>query len=97
MMITQTDPLLPRYKQEELVDERAYRDADIASTLAEFRRLRLEIVDMLTDLARDHWKRTGQHPNYGRLTVKQGMEMMAEHTEGHLAQIRDLKLSRRGM
>ena len=91
MMITQTDPVLPAYDQEALVREHAYQDADIAAVLGDFKRLRLDMVENLSTLARDGWERTGQHPDWGRLTVRGGMEWMVQHTEEHLGQIRELR------
>ena len=91
MMITQTDPVLPSYDQEALVREHAYQDADIAAVLGDFKRFRLDMVEHLTALARDNWERTGQHPDWGRLTIRQGMEMMVRHTEEHLDQVRELR------
>jgi len=91
MMITQTDPVLPSYDQEALVREHAYQDADIAAVLGDFKRFRLDMVENLSTLARDGWERTGHHPDWGRLTIRQGMEMMVRHTEGHLEQVRELK------
>jgi len=91
MMITQTDPVLPAYDQDALVREHAYQDADIAAVLGDFKRFRLDMVEHLTALARDNWERTGQHPDWGRLTIRQGMEMMVRHTEGHLEQVRELR------
>ena len=91
MMITQSDPVLPAYDQEALVREHAYQDADIAAVLGDFKRLRLDIVENLKSLAPDNWERTGQHPDWGRLTIGQGMGMMVRHTEGHLDQVRELK------
>jgi len=62
----------------------------LAAVLGDFKRFRLEMVEHLTALARDNWKRTGKHPNWGRLTIRQGMERMVRHTEGHLDQVREL-------
>ena len=92
MMITQTDPVLPSYDQEALVREHAYQDADIAAVLGDIRRFRLDMVENLSTLARDSWERTGQHPDWGRLTVRGGMEMMVQHTEEHLDEVRELRV-----
>jgi uncharacterized damage-inducible protein DinB len=91
LMITETDPVLPSYDQEALVREHAYQEADIATVLADFKRLRLEMVELLSGLESEGWKRTGQHPNWGRVRVRQGIAMMIRHTEGHLEQVRELK------
>jgi uncharacterized damage-inducible protein DinB len=91
MMITETDPVLPSYDQEAMVREGAYQDADIATVLGDFKRLRLEMVELLSRLAPEGWKRTGQHPDWGRLRIRQGMAMMIRHTEEHLDQVHELK------
>ncbi|MGD0764834.1 MAG: DinB family protein [Dehalococcoidia bacterium] len=91
MMITQADAALPAYDQEALVRERAYQDADIAGVLGDFRRFRLEMVEALTALGPDGWVRTGQHPDWGAMTIQEGMERMVRHTEGHLDQVRELR------
>jgi len=91
MMIKETDPVLPAYDQEAMVRQGAYQDADIATVLGDFKRLRLEMVDLLSGLTVEGWERTGQHPDWGRRTIQQGMEMMIRHTEGHLEQVRELK------
>jgi len=96
MMITQIAPVLPSYDQEALVREHAYQDADIAAVLGDFKRFRLDMVENLSTLARDNWERTGQHPDWGRLTIGQGMEMMIRHTEGHLEQVRELRAKAAG-
>jgi len=91
MMITDTDPVLPSYDQEALVREHAYQDADIAAVLGDVKRFRLEMVDLLSGLGPEGWERTGQHPDWGRMTIGQGMGMMVRHTEGHLEQVRELR------
>jgi uncharacterized damage-inducible protein DinB len=96
LMITETDPVLPAYDQEAMVRQGAYQEADIAKVLGDFKRLRLEMVDSLTGLAPEGWQRPGQHPDWGRLTIRQGMEMMIRHTEGHLEQVRELRAKAAG-
>ena len=91
MMIKETGPVLPAYDQEAMVREGAYQDADIATVLGDFKRLRLEMVDLLSGLTVEGWERTGQHPDWGRLTVRGGMEWMIQHTDEHLDQVRELK------
>ena len=91
MMIKETDPVLPAYDQEAMVRQGAYQDADIATVLGDFKRFRLDMVDLLSGLTVEGWERTGQHPDWGRRTIQQGMEMMIRHTEGHLEQVRELK------
>ena len=90
MMITEIDPVLPAYDQEAMVRDGQYQDADLAAVLGDFKRLRLEMVELLSGLTIEGWERTGQHPDWGRLTVRGGMESMVQHTEEHLGQVREL-------
>ncbi|MDI6857881.1 MAG: DinB family protein [Dehalococcoidia bacterium] len=91
MMITQADPILPRYEQESLVAERGYQQAEFASILGQLRAVRVEIAEMLSALPRDGWKRIGRHQERGRLNIRQAMEWVLEHQEIHLRQIREVK------
>lgn len=91
MMITQADPVLPRYDQDPLVEERGYQEAGFASIVAGLRAARVEIAEMLSGLPRDGWKRIGRHQERGRLNIRQAMEWVLEHSKTHLKQIRELK------
>ncbi len=93
MMITKTEPVLPAYDQEALVREREYQDADLGAIIGDFQRFRLDVAENLKTLTGDGWERTGQHPDWGQMTVREGMERMVRHTEGHLDQIRQMKES----
>jgi uncharacterized damage-inducible protein DinB len=91
LMLSQENPTLPTYAQEELVRERAYQDTDLATVLADFKRNRQEIAAQLSSLPSSGWERVGTHPEHGPRTVRTGMEFMIAHTEGHLEQLRDLR------
>ncbi len=96
LMLTQDNPTLPTYEQEELVRERAYQDADLAAVLADFKRNRQEIAGQLSSLAPSDWERAGIHPEHGPRTIRTGMELMIAHTEGHLEQLRAMKEEAKG-
>jgi len=91
LILSEDNPTLPTYEQEELVRERAYQDADLADVLADFRRNRQEIATLLSSLAPPDWERAGVHPEHGPRTIRTGMELMIAHTEGHLDQLRELR------
>jgi hypothetical protein len=96
MMVKEAYPVLPTYDQEAMVREGRYQDADITAVLGDFKRLRLEMVDLLSGLTPEGWKRMGQHPDWGRLTIREGMEWMIQHTEEHLDQVRELRAKAAG-
>jgi hypothetical protein len=68
-----------------------YREADLASVQREFKRLRSDSVSLLRALPHGSWQRTGLHPKRGELTLEAMAELAADHTESHLARIRELR------
>jgi uncharacterized damage-inducible protein DinB len=70
-----------------------YSEADLASVLREFKRLRADSVSLLRALPQASWQRTGLHPKRGELTLERQAELVAEHTASHLARIRELRPS----
>lgn len=88
MLATQFDPALEPYDQEAWVRERNYQDADVQELLADIERWRAETVRLLTTLVHWNWARTGQHPDHGRMSIRQMVEWMIEHERAHLEDIR---------
>jgi hypothetical protein len=76
-----------------VADKLSYRGADLVSVLREFKRLRADTVSLLRALPHASWQRTGLHPKRGELTLERMAELAAEHTESHLAKIRELRAS----
>lgn len=91
VMLTEDDPFLPDFDQEAFVRDGRYQEVEIAAILGEMTRLRLEVVDILSGLTPDGWERTGRHETRGRLTIRQAMDLVIQHDEGHLDQLRELK------
>lgn len=91
MTWTMTDPLFPGFDGEESVRANSYQDADLADLIADMRQWRLRTVDLLSHAV--DWTRTGQHGAYGRRSLRQWAEFVAEHDAEHLASIRALKAS----
>ena len=70
-----------------------YSEADLASVLREFKRLRADSVSLLRALPHGSWQRSGLHPKRGELTLERLAEVAVEHTDSHLAKIRELRTS----
>ncbi len=96
LMLNEDNPTLPTYEQEKLVREHAYQAADMDAILARFRRNRQEIAAQLSSLPANGWERAGLHPEHGPRTIRTGMQLMIEHTEGHLEQLRELRERAKG-
>jgi hypothetical protein len=82
---------LPVWDVDSLQLERDYRRADVDDVLSEFRGLRRETATMLWGLRKHEWRREGQHPYRGSVTVEQIARELAQHDLEHLWQVRRLK------
>jgi hypothetical protein len=88
-MIKLEEPQLDGYDPDELAAQRNAQGARIDDLLAEFAAQRAETVEMLADLVHWNWARTGRHPQLGRLSIRQQVELWLEHEDEHLASIRE--------
>jgi hypothetical protein len=68
-----------------------YAETDPVAAAKEFRRRREDTLVLLRALPHAAWQRTGIHPKRGELTIEQLAEVAAEHTDSHLARIRELR------
>ena len=91
MMMTQENPLLPGYDQEDLAREHSHQESDISTIVAELRSWRLKTVELLTELVDANWARQGRHEEFGRMSIRQFVERWVRHDAMHLEHIRSLK------
>jgi len=68
-----------------------YAETDPAAAVKEFRRRREDTLVLLRALPLAAWRRKGVHPKRGELTIEQLAEVAAEHTERHIARVRELR------
>lgn len=71
--------------------ERVHRREPVAELLEQFwfdRRRNLTLVERLTD---DELARSGNHPQYGAMTIPMALEKIRNHDAKHLAQIERIK------
>lgn len=90
-MITEEEPRLPAWDQEEQLRERNPLAVPIQELLTEFAAQRAQTVELLADLVHWNWARQGRHEERGRLSIRQLVDIAVAHEEGHLEQIRRLK------
>lgn len=87
-MICEEDPNISFFDQEKwIAGLRAYRDGKAERLVARFAALRAENVVLLSSLGEDQMKRTGVHPESGRMTLEELAARMARHDINHLKQI----------
>jgi hypothetical protein len=88
LLITEDNPTIRGYNQEDwgkLVDS---QDADISSSLAILRGLHQRWVQMLESIT--DWSRPGMHPESGPISLDSLLTTYANHGEGHLKQTREV-------
>lgn len=91
MTATQENPFLPSYDQEALVREHNYQEQDIPTILDALSEVRTHTTDLLADLVQWKWARAGYHWEWGRLSIRQMVELAIGHEREHLEQIRRLR------
>lgn len=85
---SERNPALSPWDQEAWAEGLGYRKADVKAALAaftSFRRANLAVMERLSSAQRRRW---GVHPEYGRLTINQMVEHIAEHDLDHMNQIK---------
>jgi hypothetical protein len=88
--ITQSDTTFPFYNQEIWTKELEYQQRDIyelQQALEMFRLLRLNNTRLLQSAKEFQWKLKGFHPEKGELSLRQLLEIYADHSERHIDQI----------
>lgn len=88
LLLTEDNPTIGAYKQEDwakLVDS---QDADISTSLMLLRGLHARWVQMLESIT--DWSRPGVHPESGAISLDSLLTTYANHGEGHLKQIREV-------
>ena len=81
------EPIFAAYDQNRWGSTFAYTSADAAEALAMFEVLRATTSRLLRRCSETAWDKTGLHPEWGRMTVRQLLELYADHSERHLEQI----------
>lgn len=90
-ILSEDNPFLPAYDQDEYARNSNASTAPIGETLAEWRSFREQTVAILRGLDPDTLQRTGQHEEQGSITPFSIAHILARHDEQHHAQALELK------
>lgn len=86
---------LPNYDQDAWARELDYLGsstaADRENALELLVTLRRAVSPLLFRATADNWNRWGTHPEYGNVTLRNLLELYADHTERHVAQILQIR------
>lgn len=90
MVMGADDPDLPGYDQDRWSRDLRYGEASgarLESSLKLFEALRDGTLPLLESASDEDWTLTGVHPERGRMTLRNLLELYADHSERHVAQI----------
>ena len=90
-VIAEENPTLMGYDQEAWASNLNYARRKISESLETFRRLRAENYDLLKDLPEAVFEHTGTHSETGPVTLRQLVEVNAEHPEKHARQVQEIR------
>jgi hypothetical protein len=82
------------YEQDIWAKELKYQKRDsksFYSSLILFDSLRLATSKIFRGAQQEDWQKTGLHPEWGDLTLRQLLEIYADHSERHIGQILTLR------
>ena len=86
---------LPGYDQDAWAREHDYlrlgSAAERANALDLLGALRRSVLPLLRRAQGADWERWGEHPEYGKVTLRNLLELYADHTERHAAQILEIR------
>src|SRR5262249_41113755 len=88
LTLSQPGSPLPAYDQDRFAGALAYAEFDaalLADTLDLFGRLRAVTSRLLRRAADSDWRLTGEHREWGEVTLRQLLEIYADHGERHLS------------
>ena len=90
-LLTQDEPLIQGYDQDQFATRLRYNERDMAPALEAFRCARETTMQLLPSLSEDDWRRAGTHTESGRYTLEDWLRIYAAHAHNHAAQIRRLR------
>lgn len=90
-ILEESNPFLPDINGMRLAAERRYNSLDAEAALHSFSAARVENLRRLQTVSRDQLRREGTLEGAGKLCLGRLAEMMREHDESHLEELRVLR------
>jgi hypothetical protein len=90
-VIAEDNPTLISYDQNAWAEKLDYARRKPSHALDTFRRIRAENYELLKDLPEEVFERTGTHSERGPVTLRQLVQIYAEHAENHAIQLRKIR------
>jgi hypothetical protein len=90
-IIAENNPTIVAYDQDAWAANLDYGRRKSSQALETFRRIRGESHELLKELPEATFQRTGKHTERGTITLRQLLQLMAEHAEGHARQVQAVR------
>jgi hypothetical protein len=95
-LLTEDMPFLPAFDEETYRQRLAYAVRPIEPALDGVRAVHATTAELLDGLTVSDWARAGTHSEEGPYPLERWLSFHAGHTHEHAAQIRQLRLARKG-
>jgi hypothetical protein len=90
-IVAEDHPILIAFDQDAWTRNLDYARRKPKQSLETFRRLRAENYELLKDLPEAAYARTGNHSQRGAITLRDQLELLAQHAEGHARQMQAMR------
>ena len=70
----------------------SYSKRNLDNAIELFRLLRKSTAELFEDLTEEAWQRSGIHDQRGRMSLTDVLQVYADHSDDHIAQIRKIRL-----
>lgn len=90
-IIAEDHPTLTAFDQEAWARNLDYARRKPKQSLESFRRVRAENYELLKELPEAAFERTGNHSERGSITLRDQLEVLAQHTENHARQMQAIR------
>jgi uncharacterized damage-inducible protein DinB len=90
-MIAEENPTMIAYDQEAWAKNLDYARRKPKQSLESFRHMRAENYELLKDLPESAYARTGNHSLRGSITLRDLLELLAQHAESHARQMQSVR------
>jgi len=90
-LLTEDDPQIQGYDQEDYAARLRYNERPIAPALDALRGARATSAQLVEAMSEADWSRAGTHSESGRYTAEDWLRIYAAHAHNHAAQIRRLR------
>ncbi len=95
MILGEKNKDLPFYDQDSWATNMAYNslsEKQMMNSINVFSAIRVQLTELFVNLKQSDWEKTGIHAEFGNVSVRNLLELYADHSERHISQISDRRM-----